>query len=276
MLPEKVEALVVDEDKSKISTPQTSQRPDLPMVLEYRIKKADTGEVAWIARRAQMLLDSDGNPLRMLGTVHDITERKLAEDHLKLLNDELGHRMKNSMTLVQAIASQTLRGTTDIQALKAFNQRIIALSRAHDVMLEQKWSSAKMWEVIEGALAAHADRARFSLSGPRVDLDPKATLSLSMLLHELATNAAKYGALSVPSGHIEITWGKDTSNLTLRWVERAGPVITPPERKGMGTRLIDMGLVGTSYATKSYDPAGFTAEFIAPLEMVEVSKTGSL
>ena len=243
-------------------------------MVEYRIRKADSGETAWVARRAQILFDDEGKPLRMLGTVQDITDRKLAEGRLKMVNDELGHRMKNSMTLVQAIASQTLRGVTDRGALNAFNARIAALSRAHDVMLEQRWSSARMWEVVEAALAAHADRARFTLAGPRVDLNPKATLSLSLLLHELATNAVKYGALSVPAGIVEITWSRESSDLHLKWQECGGPVIHEPERKGMGTRLIDMGLVGTSHARKSYDPAGFNAGFIAPLEMIEPSRNG--
>ena len=267
--PEAVERLVHAEDKAAISTRDKRQQADLPLVVEYRIRKADTGETAWVARRAQVLFDDEGKPLRMMGTVHDITDRKLTEDQLKLLNDELGHRIKNSMTLVQAIASQTLRGKTDSQALKAFNQRIAALSRAHDVMLDQKWSSAKMWEVVEGALAAHADRSRFKLAGPIVNLEPKATLSLSLLLHELATNAVKYGALSSSTGGIEVTWSREGSNLRLKWAEKGGPIVKQPESRGMGSRLIDMGLVGTSNATKRYDPAGFNAEFVAPLEMVE-------
>jgi PAS domain S-box-containing protein len=273
--PEAIERLVFAEDEAAISTRARRQHADLPLVVEYRIRKADSGETAWVARRAQILSDADGKPQRMIGTVQDITERKLAEDQLKLLNDELGHRIKNSMTLVQAIASQTLRGTTDRQALNAFNQRIGALSRAHDVMLEQKWSSARMWEVVESALAAHADRSRFKLAGPRVNLEPKATLSLSLLLHELATNAVKYGALSVSAGRIEVTWSKDASNLHLKWQELGGPIVKQPESKGMGSRLIAMGLVGTSNATKTYDPAGFHAEFVAPLEMVEPAASGA-
>ncbi len=267
--PQAVQDLVIEQDRHLISTGGGQRGDELPMIVEYRIRKADSGEIAWVARRAQVLRDDNGRAVRMLGMVHDVTDRKQAEDQLRLLNDELGHRMKNSMTLVQAIASQTLRGVTDAQALKAFNRRIAALSRAHDVMFEQRWSSARMWDVIEAALAVHADAGRYTLGGPRINLNPKAALSLSMLLHELATNAVKYGALSAPPGRVDVTWTKDAANLTMRWQEKGGPPVSPPLRRGMGSRLIDMGLVGTSHATKTYRPDGFEAEFMAPLAMIE-------
>jgi PAS domain S-box-containing protein len=267
--PEAVEELVYPEDKIEISTRDRRQHPDMPLIVEYRIRKGDTGETAWISRRAQFEFDPEGNPVRMLGTVHDITDRKHAEAQLRLANVELGHRMKNSMTLVQAIASQTLRRAEDRDAVNAFMQRIAALSRAQDMLVHQSWVSVHMRDIVGSALAAHGDKGQFVLKGPEVDLDPKAALSLSLLLHELATNAVKYGALSVPSGQVAVTWSSSGTELTLGWTESGGPAVRQPERKGLGTRLIDMGLLGTGGVAKSYDLSGFRAEFRAPIALIE-------
>ena len=200
---------------------------------------------------------------------NDITGRRSAEQLQKILNEELGHRMKNSMALVQAIASQTLRGAVDRTAVKAFTQRVQALSRAHDVLLQQSWESANLADVIMGAIIAQADPARVVLSGPTVSLDPKAALSLSLLMHELATNAVKYGSLSVPDGIVEVNWRKQDAALVLTWTEKGGPPATPPERTGLGSRLIDVGMVGTSDVRKSFAASGFSADFRAPLHLVE-------
>jgi PAS domain S-box-containing protein len=200
---------------------------------------------------------------------NDITARRNAEQQQVMLNEELGHRMKNSMALVQAIASQTLRGAGDRIAVQAFNQRIAALSRAHDVLLQQSWTSADLADVVLGAISAHTDPARVSRSGPEVSLEPKAALSLSLLLHELATNAIKYGSLSVPDGVIRVDWRREDGVLVLDWEEQGGPPAEPPERTGLGSRLIDIGMVGTGAVRKTFGPSGFSAEFRAPLHLIE-------
>ena len=200
---------------------------------------------------------------------NDITDRRKAEKQQRMLNDELGHRMKNSMTLVQAIASQTLRDASDRGAVRAFNARIRALSNAHDILLQQNWSSANLSDVIRGVVAAQADVSRVALSGPEISLDPKAALSLSLLFHELSTNAVKYGCLSVPAGRVSVSWSIADGFLTLKWIEQGGPPVIPPERVGLGSRLIDLGMVGTSDVTKRYDLSGFRVEFRAPLELIE-------
>lgn len=206
---------------------------------------------------------------------NDITIRRVAEQQQKMLNDELGHRMKNSMALVQAIASQTLRGAADRTAVKAFTQRVQALSRAHDVLLQQSWASANLADVVTGAITAHADPSRVAISGPDLSLDPKAALSLSLLLHELATNAVKYGSLSGPDGVVEVDWRKEDAALVMGWKEKGGPPATPPDRTGLGSRLIDIGMVGTSDVRKSFETSGFKAEFRAPLDLIEY-QIGSL
>ncbi len=200
---------------------------------------------------------------------NDITLRRNAEQQQIMLNEELGHRMKNSMALVQAIASQTLRGASDRIAVQAFNQRIAALSRAHDVLLQQSWTSANLADVVLGAISAHTDPARVIRTGPDVSLEPKAALSLSLLLHELATNAIKYGSLSVPDGIIRVDWRREDGALVLGWVEQGGPPAQPPERTGLGSRLIDIGMVGTGAVRKTFAHSGFSAEFRAPLHLIE-------
>jgi PAS domain S-box-containing protein len=271
------EALVHPDDKEKISNTRQRQDGKLPQAIEYRIRKANTGETVWISRRAQIIRDDHGTPMRFVGAVLDITERKQSEERQRVLNDELSHRLKNTLALVQAIARQTLRGASDRGAVDAFEQRVGALSRAHDVLLQQSWAAADMRGVLEGVLGLHSDVSRFSFDGPRINLGPKAALSLSLLLHELATNAVKYGALSVPAGRVEVVWAKQDDDLVLTWRELGGP---PPAaeagKAGLGTRLITMGLLGTGRVVRRYDPSGLFAEFRAPLATVEETAAGSL
>lgn len=199
----------------------------------------------------------------------DITARRAADQQMKLINVELGHRMNNAMALVQAIASQTLRGVKERDAVEAFERRLDALSRAHHILEQQSWSSVGLRAVIAGVLAAHADKARVKLDGPDIALDPKAALSLSMLLHELATNAVKYGALGNHHGHVAVSWTTENGTLVLDWRESGGPEVAAPSRKGLGTRLIDLGIAGSGDVTKSYDASGFRATFRTPLEKVK-------
>jgi PAS domain S-box-containing protein len=241
-----------------------------PARFEHQAKALDK---RWYDVHAFRIGASDAHQVAIL--FNDITRRRSAEQQQQMLHEELGHRMKNSMALVQAIASQTLRGAGDRAAVKAFTQRVQALSRAHDVLLQQSWASANLADVVGGAINAQADPARVAVSGPDVSLEPKAALSLSLLLHELATNAVKYGSLSVPDGIVEVNWRKQDDALVMAWTEKGGPPATPPERTGLGSRLIDIGMVGTSDVRKRFDTSGFSAEFRAPLNLIEY-RIGSL
>ncbi len=137
----------------------------------------------------------------MIGAMLDITQRKRAEEHQRLLTGELQHRVKNTLALVQAIAGHTFRNASDLAANEAFSARLISLGRAHDILTQSSWSQAPIAEVVEGALAVHRGGAsRIRASGPNVPLAAKPALALALALHELATNAAKYGALSNDSG----------------------------------------------------------------------------
>ena len=174
------------------------------------------------------------------------------------------------MAMVQAIASQTFRSTSDREAVNAFNQRLQALSSAHDILLNQNWSAANLTDLVRSIAHAHAEPTRFKLSGPEVSLTPNAALSISLLLHELATNAVKHGALRVPEGVVDVNWYElDATTLVLNWVENGGPAVSPPKRQGFGTRLLREGIVGTRKVKKSYSRSGFTASFSAPLNLVQ-------
>jgi len=173
-----------------------------------------------------------------------------AEEQQHVLNQELSHRLKNTLTLVQSIASQTLRNADDLdEAREALAARLIALGKSHDILLSGRSDSAPIAAVIEGALSLHQDRkGRFRTSGPDLRIGPSAALALSLMLHELATNATKYGALAKPDGYVDLAWtvsGEPTSaEFKLLWTEHGGPPVAPPNRRGFGSRLIQRGLAG--------------------------------
>lgn len=175
------------------------------------------------------------------------TQIARAETLHSLLIDELNHRVKNTLATVQSLASQTFRNSTDTEARSKFSARLGALGRTHDTLSAQKWDGANIDEVIDATLApfqtANVDRIRSS--GPSMRLSPRAVVVLSMAIHELATNAVKYGALSTPAGRIRIDWHKNDqggkTTVSLCWQESGGPPVTPPERTGFGSTLIEQG-----------------------------------
>jgi PAS domain S-box-containing protein len=195
--------------------------------------------------------------------------RMEAEDQQRVLNHELSHRMKNTMALVQAVASQTLKSVPDQTPVKAFSERLLALSMAHDLLLQRNWIAAPIRDVVETVVGTFGDARRFDISGPQVTLGSRATLSLSLLLHELTTNALKYGSLSNAAGHVKIAWDVNETatetELYLEWRERGGPDVVEPTRRGFGSRLIRMGLAGTGGVQVRYRSTGFEAEFSAAL-----------
>lgn len=198
------------------------------------------GRVAW--------LDVRGNPVEegLAIFYRDITERKLAEDHLRLMVHELNHRVKNSLATVQAISAQTLRGReVPIEVREALTSRLLALAKAHDVLTDARWAGARLEEIAAQAAEPYGQE-RFRIAGPGVILPPRAAIAMALAFHELATNAAKYGALSNGSGEIALDWRMeetaDPPKLQLSWRERGGPPVIPPTRKGFGSRLIQRGL----------------------------------
>jgi two-component sensor histidine kinase len=198
-----------------------------------------------------------------------LADLREADARQQILNNELSHRMKNTLALVQAIASQTLKAIPDKAPVKAFSDRMLALSMAHNVLLQENWSAASVGNVVETAIRTFGDASRFDMSGEPVTLGSRATLSLSLLLHELTTNALKYGALSSEKGRVKIAWQladhASGPKFRLRWSEVDGPSVVAPTQRGFGSRLISMGLAGTGDADLSYRASGFEAVFVAPL-----------
>ena len=214
-----------------------------------------------------------------LGNIGDRTRaavaRLQAEAQQAVLNEELAHRMKNTMAMVQAIAIQTLRDVTEKDAVAAFTDRVHALSTAHGLLMQSSWAAAEIAKVVAAALENFRQLEKFDIDGPELQLGPRSVLSLSMLLHELTTNAVKYGALSVAQGRIALTWrvepGPQGDELVLDWVERGGPAARTPARKGFGSRLIGMGLVGSGGVKLTYGALGFEAEMRALIAHVQQS-----
>ncbi|MBX7460425.1 PAS domain-containing protein [Qipengyuania huizhouensis] len=189
---------------------------------------------------------------------HDVTEEVAFEEHQRVLINELNHRVKNTLAVVQSLAHQSFRDNGGSHGLKVFTDRIAALASAHNLLTERSWESADLRTIVEGSLEAAAgfDSARYSLDGPSVVLAPQAAVALSMIVHELSTNALKYGALSNDEGFVDITWntentGKEKS-LIIDWQEHGGPVVDEPSRSGFGTRLIKRGL-GSPQSRTSID-----------------------
>ena len=207
--------------------------------------------------------------MRQLELRRTVRERDEAQAQQDILNREILHRMKNTLAMVQAIANQTLRGVTEQEAVEALTQRIAALGTASDQLMKENWSAAPLRRIVRLLLDLHGSGGRIETSGPDLDLGPKATLSISLLLHELATNAAKYGSLSVPQGCVKLSWrieDGDEPTMVMNWEERDGPTIEEPKSRSFGTRLIRLGLVGKGGVEKSYPPAGFVAEFQASMD----------
>lgn len=212
---------------------------------------------------------------RFVGFFEDVTEKRRAEINQHLVNHEIGHRLKNSMAMVQAIATSTLRGLDPVR-VSVFEQRLQSLSGAHDNLLDRQWKAAKALTIIATTLGKLGVDGRVRVSGPDVDLGPKAALTLSMLVHELATNAMKYGSLSVPDGSVDMAWSVDEGTndalVTMRWREQGGPPVVAPTRRSFGSSLIRMGMMGGGGATVDYLPDGLKATFQAPLSQLQVAE----
>ncbi|OCW58617.1 hypothetical protein AWJ14_05615 [Hoeflea olei] len=201
--------------------------------------------------------DTDGTITGVFVQGSDRSEDVKRQHRQRLLLEELNHRVKNTLASVQSIVAQTLRSAADpASAKQAIGARLAALSKAHNLLSAQEWTSADLGEII-GQEVAVFDPERISLDGPRFTLSPRASISLAMLVHELATNAVKYGALSSETGTVAIVWREEPEgHLTLAWRESGGPPAVQPDRKGFGTRLIESivaGEFGGSYAPSFRD-----------------------
>lgn len=226
--------------------------------------------VAGIAAQAAIAIDN----ARLFGDAQrEIEERKRVETQLRLLLAELNHRVKNTLAIVQSLATQTLRHADTAEAFRAgFEARIMALSEAHNLLTESNWSGASLQEIVHRVLVAYSDaqRVRYHVAASDVRVGPKTAVSLVMAFHELATNAAKYGALSNTTGKIDISWTviEDTTprRLMVKWEESGGPLVKEPTRKGFGTRLIrGLSHETTGDVRMDFASTGLICQFDIPL-----------
>ena len=247
--------------------------------VEKRFIRKDN-RVIWLSVRSSPVRDDGDKLLYVVRVVQDITERKAAEQRQKLLIDELNHRVKNTLATVQSLASQTARGAHTPAAFRErFEGRLIALSKAHDQLTMHHWESADLRELLSGSLAPYAGAGseRVVLRGEDVILRPRAVLTLAMALHELTTNAAKYGALSVPGGRIEIHWQPVRAEngrpmLRIEWIEQGGPSVAEPEQRGFGSKLIEGSIAAELGGTArlGFEAQGLRCEIVIPLETATV------
>jgi PAS domain S-box-containing protein len=228
-------------------------RQDRPLSRAMRGELTDQEEFSYtLPSGVERILLSSARPIRdpngsVMGAVQislDITERKRGEEHRKLLANELNHRVKNTLAVVQSIAGQTIRNAASLpEAASTLSSRLISLAKAHDLLTQQNWSGADLKELITAAIEPHAPLDRLQLSGDSVWLAPNVALAAALAFHELTTNAIKYGALSNAVGTVSISWdvvgqGLDR-RLELEWRELGGPPVEAADRKGFGTKLLE-------------------------------------
>jgi PAS domain S-box-containing protein len=241
---------------------------------EYRVLHPNR-EVRWINSRGRVFLNSEKKPVYFVGIFQDITNRKMAEDQQRFFLDELNHRVKNTLATVQSIAAQTLRSASSPANFKeAFEGRLLALSKTHDLLTRNAWRDANLHDIAKQELAPYRKNHddRIVIEGPRVNLPARYAINLGLVLHELVTNAAKYGALATPTGQLDLKWSANGTSdgplqLHLHWVEAGGPPVEPPKRQGFGSRLISRSIEGELSGSVAIDfaPTGIRYDISVPL-----------
>lgn len=246
---------------------------------EYRIVRSD-GRLMWMSGRGRVIdRGPDGKARRVANIVVDVTDRKKGEERTKLLIDELNHRVKNTLATVQAIVAQSLKPERSAaEARRTIEARLQSLASSHDLLTRENWEGAALHDVVSEALRPFVrtnDDRQTRVDGRQLRLRPKVALSLGMALHELATNASKYGALSVENGQIAIWWASSSvdgePHLDLFWKEEGGPPVQPRSWRGFGSRLIEQGLaheLGGS-ARLEYLPSGLYCKISFPMSLLE-------
>jgi PAS domain S-box-containing protein len=245
-----------------------------PFVIEKRYVRPD-GTARWVRNNVSLVRDTQGHPEFITAISVDITAEKGAQLELarqaerqSLLVHELNHRVKNTLTTVQALAAQIVRDPSDPeQGYQAFIGRLMALAKAHDVLTREQWIEADLLDVVAGAVSPfQGDRTRIMTEGPSLAISPGQVLALSMALHELGTNATKYGALSSAGGRVSVTWATD-DGLVVTWVEAGGPPVQRPTRRGFGSRLLERALTNQlgGSVNLAFEPSGVKCIIRAPL-----------
>lgn len=267
-----LEDLFFPEDRSLITT---EFLPDVlrqgHSAIEIRFRHFKTGEPLWMSYSVFTLKDEHDQPLGFATISQNIDARKQNEERMELLIDELNHRVRNTLAIVNAIATQTLKHTGSTQEFQvAFGGRIMALAKTHTLLASTKWSASTLHDLILQQLEPYAKGRAESLTvaGPTLLVNPKPALTLSLVIHELAANAAKYGALSLPAGRVEVRWQIEPDRtLRLTWSEFDGPKVAPPQRRGFGTQLIEFNMAHEfgGEASLEFRPKGMQCVLTIPL-----------
>lgn len=242
--------------------------PRAAYTVEKRYIRKD-GEVIWVELAASIVRNDDGSGAYGVRIVREITDKKRADEQQRLLLQELNHRVKNTLTVVQGLAHQTFKsGAVPPDLLRSFEGRLGALAAAHNLLMKQTWEATPMADAAEAALRPFQSAGqRISLEGPGILLTPSKTVTLTLALHELATNAAKYGALAKDGGTVELRWTTELDRLTVTWREHGGPSVVQPAKSGFGTRLLQRAIASDLDGTVEIDfaPAGLVCIIVAPL-----------
>ncbi len=239
---------------------------------EYRVRPLDGSPERWV-RATGLFYFEAGRAVRLVGTVRDITERKRAEERQTLLTQEIAHRGKNLLAVIQSIAGQILsKARSPEEAKDALLRRMQSLSRTYNTLTGSAWEGAEISKLVHDELGPFVAQAE--IAGPQIKVHPKAAQTLALAIHELATNAAKYGALSVPRGEVSVTWRIEGDpadpTFSFRWRERGGPPVQPPTRRGFGASITDQ-VVALEFGTKplhEYAADGVRYEFTTALSKV--------
>ena len=252
-----------------------------------RLEHYETVRVAKDGRRIDVSLtvspvrDRTGRIVGVSKTARDISGRKRAERFQRILVGELNHRVKNTLTVVQSLARQTMRFASPADFIPNFSARLQALARSHDLLTANAWQGADMRSLLRGeVLLGSTDNHQVELSGPDVTLEPQAALNLSLVIHELATNARKYGALCVPAGRLSVTWTERINGgreLLVDWRESGGPQVKTGSRRGFGTRFIEKSLAAHGgKAVIHYHAHGVACEITLPLPERQLSEEATI
>jgi len=251
-----------------------------PFSMEYRLRRRD-GEYRWVLDNGAPFY-RDGAFAGYFGSCVDVTPQRELAERQQLLINELNHRVKNTLATVQSIAAQSFRDEPG-SPFQAFTSRLVALAKAHDVLTEESWEGADLHDIVRVATAAYGEPGspRFEVQGPHFRLAPQPALILGMALHELCTNAAKYGALSVPAGRVALEWAVgdgEAARLVLRWTERDGPPVVRPSMQGFGSRLIgrQLGRELRGSVTLSFPKTGAVCVIDVPVAATAVKPTAPL
>jgi len=245
---------------------------DLDPEIHYRRKD---GSEFWASTFVSAVRDEDGAVVQHFISLVDLTRYKQEQARSKMLIDELNHRVKNTLSTIQSIAWQALRNSSDPEVIReSIESRLFALSCSHDLLTRENWNGAGLLDLVNEALkpfaASNGRAGRINIRGDNIRVSPKAAVAVSIAVHELATNASKYGSFSNALGSIEIEWAIERRAegdwLVLRWHEKDGPPVTPPTRRGFGSRVIERGLVHELDArvTLEYRPSGVACTIDMP------------